>query len=1024
MSIKNKSFMKSRIFSILFFFGCMLVTAQTGSLTGSVTDSNSNESLPGVNVVVKNTTNGTNTDFNGNFSLSDVSSGDVIVFSYIGYKTFEYTVSSSFNISISLEEDIEALEEVVLLGYVSQKASNISGAVTTVDGEAVAKLKPVRVEDALQGQAGINVIASGAPGSKPTVLIRGISSYSGNDPLVIVDGINLTLDDMASLDPNNIESISVLKDASTTALYGVEGGNGVILITTKGGKRNQETQFSFDSSYGQQSVEKTIAVLNASEYAAILNEGSVASGGPVIFNNLLGLGSGTDWQKEVLRTDAPIIQNNFSARGGSESTSYYLAAGYTQQEGILYGQDKSFFDRLTFTSNLDVDLTDKLTARAYNTYTNEKGSGLGDVLFNALNMSPTTPVYNADGSFGISNTITQEVKNPLAQISNSYNENNVNKITGKVELEYEVLNDFSITGRLGYNYVDIKNKSFSPLVYYGAGHNQTNALPDGSPIVSVDPATGESTQTHNRVNEGSVEYFRYNFEVLGNYSFSIDNEHNFDVFAGFSMTKNTGQGLYGSAVDVPFNSWKFADISSATGTQEFQTTSSWNSVGRKISFMARAEYDYNEKYLASFTLRRDGSTSFGQNNKFGYFPSGSLGWVISNEDFFESSAVNFLKLRASYGIVGNDNISPQFATISTFPSYSFGNNIVSGSTLLAIPNLDVSWENQVQANIGLDLRMFDSNVSVTVDYFEKSTEDLLFNPTLSLYLGTPVYPSANIGSTETTGIDVTVGYSNDFSDNISLSTSVSFTSADNMVTEIANGDKYIWGAGYGIPYKNLTQFRQGESPGIFWGYKTDGIFQNQGEVDAHATQPNAQPGDIRFVDVNGDGVINADDRTKIGDPFADYTIGWNLNLNVYNFDLSVFTYGSFGNDVYRAYERNLNYTNKFARVLDRWTGEGTSNTEPRYAFVDGNNNTRASDRYVEDGSFIKIKNVQLGYNFNLSESSYFDSVRLYLQGKNLLTITDYTGYDPEMSGGVLGSGIDRGNYPTPRIVSVGLNVKF
>ena len=944
------------------------MTAQTGSLSGSVTDANTNDALPGVNVIVKNTTNGTNTDFNGNFSLNDVKSGDVLVFSYIGYQTLEYTVSSSFNVSISLEEDVEALEEVVLLGYVSQKASNISGAVTTVDGESVAKLKPVRVEDALQGQAGINVIASGAPGSKPTVLIRGISSYSGNDPLVIVDGINLTLDDMASLDPNNIESISVLKDASTTALYGVEGGNGVILITTKGGKRNQETQFSFDSSYGQQSVEKTIAVLNATEYAAILNEGSVASGGPVIFDNLLGLGSGTDWQKEVLRTDAPIIQNNFSARGGSESVSYYLATGYTSQEGILYGEDKSFFDRFNFTTNVDVDLTDKLTARVYNTYSNEKGSGLGDVLFNALNMSPTTPVYDANGNFGISNTITQEVKNPLAQISNSYNESNVNKITGKVELEYDVFKDFSITGRLGYNYVDIKDKSFSPLVYYGAGHNQTNALPDGSPIVSVDPATGESTQTHNRVNEGSVEYFRYNFEVLGNYSFSVDNEHNFSVFAGFSMTKNTGQGLYGSAVDVPFNSWKFADISSATGTQEFQTTSSWNSVGRKISFMARAEYDYNEKYLASFTMRRDGSTSFGENNKFGYFPSASLGWVMSNEDFFESEAVNFFKVRASYGIVGNDNISPQFATISTFPKYTFGDNITAGSTLLAIPNLDVSWENQVQMNVGFDLRMFDSKVSLAFDYFEKSTEDLLFNPTLSLYLGTPVYPAANIGSTETTGIDINLGYSNDFSDNVSLNTSVSFTTADNMVTEIANGDKYIWGAGYGIPYKNLTQFREGESPGIFWGYKTNGIFQNQGEVDAHATQPNAQPGDIRFVDVDGNGVINADDRTKIGDPFADFTLGWNLNLNVYNFDLSVFTYGSFGNDVYRAYERNLNYTNKFARVLDRWTGEGTSNTEPRYAFVDGNNNTRASDRYVEDGSFIKIKNVQLGYNFDLNEN--------------------------------------------------------
>jgi hypothetical protein len=320
--------------------------------------------------------------------------------------------------------------------------------------------------------------------------------------------------------------------------------------------------------------------------------------------------------------------------------------------------------------------------------------------------------------------------------------------------------------------------------------------------------------------------------------------------------------------------------------------------------------------------------------------------------------------------------------------------------------------------------MFDSSLSLSFDYFEKSTDDLLFNPTLSLYLGTPVYPTANIGSTETTGFDVSLGYSKDFNDKVSFNTSVSFTTSDNLVTAINNGDKYIWGAGYGIPFKNLVQFREGDSPGIFWGYKTDGIFQNYDEVAAHATQDNAQPGDIRFVDVDGNGKIDAEDRTKIGDPFADYTIGWNLNLNVHNFDLSVFTYGSFGNDVYRAYERNLNYTNRFARALDRWTGEGTSTVEPRATFVDGNNNSRASDRYVEDGSFIKIKNVQLGYNFNLNESSVFDSVRLYLQGKNLLTITDYSGYDPEMSGGVLGSGIDYGNYPTPRIVSVGLNVKF
>ena len=338
--------------------------------------------------------------------------------------------------------------------------------------------------------------------------------------------------------------------------------------------------------------------------------------------------------------------------------------------------------------------------------------------------------------------------------------------------------------------------------------------------------------------------------------------------------------------------------------------------------------------------------------------------------------------------------------------------------------MDVSWENQVQANVGFDLRMFDSKVSLTVDYFQKTVDDLLFNPTLSLYLGTPNYPSANIGKTETSGVDINLGYNSDSTKDISFSTNVSFTTSDNLVKEISNGDKYIWGAGYGIPYNNLVRFQEGESPGIFWGYEADGIFQNQSEVDNHATQPNAQPGDIRFVDTNGDGVVNADDRTKIGDPFADFNIGWNLNFKVYDFDLSITTYGTFGNDIFRGYERNLNYTNKPVSILSRWTGEGTSNFEPRATFVDSNNNVRPSTRYVEDGSYFKIKNVQLGYNFNLSESKVLDGVRLYLQGKNLMTFTDYTGYDPEMSYGVLDTGIDRGNYPSPRTVLVGLNVKF
>ena len=581
-----------------------------------------------------------------------------------------------------------------------------------------------------------------------------------------------------------------------------------------------------------------------------------------------------------------------------------------------------------------------------------------------------------------------------------------------------MLDNFKITTRIGYSSIWQQQKSFSPLRFYGVGHNSTNANADLTPRTSDD---------HSRVSESKQNWFNYTYELFGNYDFNINDEHNFNVFAGFTIGKQTYNFLSGSNVDVPNNSWTYADLSAATGGIEDQSTGSNQSVSRSVSLMTRIEYDFQEKYLASITVRRDGSTSFGKNNKFAIFPSASFGWVASNEDFFESSFINFLKIRASYGSVGNDNASPQFGTISNFPKYTFGDTITAGSTLLGIPNDDVSWENQIQTNAGIDLAFFDSKLRFTADYFIKTVDDLLFSPTLSLYLGIPAYPIANIGKTETKGFEISLSYNDDISDKISFSNTFNFTTAENLVKEINNGDKYIWGSGYGIPFTSLTQFRQGESPGIFWGYKTNGIFQNQSEISNHATQDNAQPGDIRYVDVNGDNKIDSEDRTKIGDPFPDFTLGWNFALNVSNFDLSVFTYASVGNDIFRGYERNLNYTNKFASVLNRWTGEGSSSTEPRYSFIDANNNTRASDRYVEDGSFVKIKNIQLGYNFPLSESSSLTSLRIYALAKNAFTFTDYRGYDPEISNGggpVLDTGVDRGTYPSPRIVSLGLNIKF
>ena len=1009
--------MKTKFLTHLLSFTLTVVfgfSMHSQSISGTVTDDNG-VALPGATVLVQGTTNGVSTDFDGAFTIS-ASSDDTLVFSFIGYASQSILVGSSSTINVSLSPD-NLLDEVVVTGYGSQKASNISGSVSIVSGEEVEKIKPLRIEDALQGTTGLNVISSPNPGGKPSVLIRGITSFSGTDPLVVIDGINSSLYDMDAISPSDIESVSVLKDASTTAMYGVRGGSGVIVITTKSGKKNQDTVFSLDTSFGMQEVDKYIDVLNASQYAAILNEGSVSSGGNLIFTDLSSLGVGTNWQKE-LYDSAPISTTNFSASGGSATTTYFISAGYTSQEGVAGGGDKDFFDRSTFSANFTTDMSDKLKAIVQTKYSNIKGNGHGGgQIFNALNFDPTVPLMT-DGKYSTSGTITQEVINPMAGLSNSYSDNKTDKLIGKIELQYDLLDNFKITTRIGYSSIWQQQKSFSPLRFYGVGHNSTNANADLTPRTSDD---------HSRVSESKQNWFNYTYELFGNYDFNINDEHNFNVFAGFTIGKQTYNFLSGSNVDVPNNYWTYADLSAATGGIEDQSTGSNQSVSRSVSLMTRIEYDFQEKYLASITVRRDGSTSFGKNNKFAIFPSASFGWVASNEDFFESSFINFLKIRASYGSVGNDNASPQFGTISNFPKYTFGDTITAGSTLLGIPNDDVSWENQIQTNAGIDLAFFDSKLRFTADYFIKTVDDLLFSPTLSLYLGIPAYPIANIGKTETKGFEISLSYNDDISDKISFSNTFNFTTAENLVKEINNGDKYIWGSGYGIPFTSLTQFRQGESPGIFWGYKTNGIFQNQSEISNHATQDNAQPGDIRYVDVNGDNKIDSEDRTKIGDPFPDFTLGWNFALNVSNFDLSVFTYASVGNDIFRGYERNLNYTNKFASVLNRWTGEGSSSTEPRYSFIDANNNTRASDRYVEDGSFVKIKNIQLGYNFPLSESSSLTSLRIYALAKNAFTFTDYRGYDPEISNGggpVLDTGVDRGTYPSPRIVSLGLNIKF
>jgi TonB-linked SusC/RagA family outer membrane protein len=1037
---------KIRLFPGIVFFLCLLgvANAQTVNVTGKVTRKSNGEPLFNVSVIAKGGKTSATTDQAGNYSIKLPEKGATLVVSFVGMITQERKVQAAGEINFVMEESTSnTLTDVVVIGYGTQKITKVSGAISTIKGADIEKLKPVRAEDALQGRAsGVTVVSNGSPGSKPTVLIRGIPSFSGTDPVVIIDGGPQTLTDLNSISAADIESISVLKDPATTAIYGVHGGNGVIVVTTKSGRKNQKTEISINSNYGVQEVIKTIGVLNATEYAAIINEGSTTAGGNVIFPDLTKLGVGTDWQNEIFKT-APMQNHNISARGGSDKMSYFLSGGYLSQGGIVGGIDKSKFDRINFTANLNFDLSKKLKFILNTSYVNLNSKGVAENSFNsvigsALNFDPTVSILNTDpnsiGKYGYSNLLLSEIFNPLTKLDNTHGTNIGNKLYGKFELQYDVLKNLKLTSRFSYTKYDGNAKSFNPLAFYGP-LNVNN---------SMDAAGNALTGYHNSVSHEKASNFNFTYEAFGNYNFNIATNHHFETVLGLSIAKTSGNAAGASRQDVPFNSWEFADFTAATGSNSADNTNAlsgyyYQYFRKNISYFSRINYDFKDKYLASFTARRDGSYAFGTKNKFGDFYSGSLGWIVTKEDFFKSNFINYLKIRGSYGTIGNENVDPQFVSIVTGgPSYggtansngyNFNNTFYPGSTVGSAANDALRWEKQTQLNIGFDLSVFKSKITLSADYFQKKVDGLLFTPSASLYLGTVPIPTDNIGSTKSQGMDLTLGYTESISRKLKLSTSFTFTTSKNEVTATnTDGTAKILGGGYfNGQSQTVTVFEKGFTPGYFYGYKTDGLFQNAGDIAKAPTQTGAQPGDIKFVDVNGDGVINALDKTKIGDPFPTFTLGWNFNLDYASFDLNVFTYASVGNDIYRAYERNANYSNKFRSVLARWTGENSTNSaqNPRYSFIDDNSNIRVSDRYVEDGSFVKIKNIQLGYTFPASLiGKVFSRLRVYAQVKNAYTFTKYSGYDPEISGGILDTGVDRGAYPQARTYSVGIDVKF
>ncbi|WP_264536930.1 SusC/RagA family TonB-linked outer membrane protein [Flavobacterium sp. N1736] len=1016
--------MKPKLLLMVLLLFTSFAFAQTLDVSGTVLDG-AGLSLPGVNVKVKNSSKSTTTDFDGSFKLSGVSTGTTIVLSYIGYRTQEIVVSGP-KVTVKMSEDSKSLDEVVVIGYGSQKKREVTGSVSVVDSKTLDILKPIKVEQALQGTvAGVNVTTqSGAPGAGLDIRIRGVATNGQNGPTAIIDGY---VGELGLLNPNDIETITVLKDAQA-AIYGTIGANGIILITTKMGKKNTKTKVSFNSYTGFQETSRKLPTLNATEYALLLNE-SYANGGQALpYPNVSGLGNGTNWQDEVFKKGVPIINNDLTISGGSEKITYSISGSHLDQEGIV-GGDKSGFLRNTARIGMTADLSDKFKLKTNVIYTyftrktlNE--NGLGSVLFNALNVPGTFNVYDDNGDFTkIPTTLGNEIINPLAQIDNTYNDYNYKKINGNFGLDYKIFKGFVLSSSIGFNTSNSESKTFGKQISYGGK------------VFDVQRSS---------VTQGAVNDNNYSFDLFGTYTTKIAESHNIVGTIGTTIFKEWGNGLTATGYDVPNNSWEYADISLTKGLSNTLNNTSYVYDQRRLSYFGRVQYDYKGKYLLSAMLRRDSSTKFGPGNKVAYFPSFTGGWVISDEGFFgESKTVNFLKFRASYGTLGNDQI-PNYGYLGLLngeATYVFDKALVNGTATGQVPNPDLKWEEAKKFDVGFDMRLFNDKFSIVADYFIDTRKDLLIpNIPVSGINGTGApgasSPTLNAGTVRNSGLEFAIDYKAKFSDNFNMSVGYNVTFIKNEVLEVNNGTRVIEGGAFGVgqPFPaRMEEALPGQKKlpiGYFYGYKTDGIFQNQAEVDAHPSQlalgADAKPGDLRFVDVNGDGVIDTKDKTNIGDPIPNATMGFNLQLNYKNLDFAVYTFASVGNDMVRNYERTNPYANRLDYVLDRWTGEGTSTTVPRVT-TSATSNNNFSDYFVEDASYFRIQNIQVGYTLNpqISQKAGITKLRLYTGVNNLYTFTKYKGFDPGASNGApIGGGIDYGFYPIPRTYLLGLNINF
>ena len=1031
--------MKSLLVSFFLCFASISIYAQNYEIKGTVSDA-SGSPLPGVSIVVKNTTKGASTDFEGNFSISNVQKGEILVFSFVGFTTREVAVSNANFLKVTLNEDLQSLEEVVVIGYGTQKKSVVTGAISSVKAADLESLPVERVEQALQGRVSGVVIAAdaGQPGSSSTVRVRGITTFGNNNPLWVIDGVIVDSGGIGFLNQSDIESIEVLKDAASLAIYGARAAAGVILISTKKGKQGK-VSVNYTGFVGVSGPAKKLSLLNASEYGAIMNEKSVADGGPIVFPNLSSLGVGTDWQDVIFNDAAMRVSHEVNVSGGNDVSTFYASFGLSDQEGIVMS-DVSQFNKKNIRLNSTHKLSEYFKVGQTLGYAHKRSMGIGTnsefggPLSSAINLDPITPVVvtdpviangspyatnpvfrDANGNpYGISSLVGQEMTNPLADIQRSIgNYGWSDDLVGNAFLDVTPIEGLifksSLSGKLSY----WGDEGFTPEYYLQSS----------------------SINKINRLTRSRSKGFGWNLENTAIYSKEIE-KHNFSVLLGQGVyIDDISSGVSVVHQNLPVNTREEASFGFALDPDDIDG-GTWNAVEHRVtSLFSRLTYNYDEKYLFTGIVRRDGSSRFGANNKFGVFPSFSAGWVASKENFWkENDVVNQLKLRGGYGVTGSDAIGnfKYLALISGGRNYTLGEpGIINiGYSPDAPDNPDLKWEETTQTNIGFEAKLF-HDLDVTFDYYIKETTGILQNVDIPGYLGASGSPAGNVADMKNTGLELELGYRKSFGEiNFRANGNVSYLK--NEVTYVGENKSFIGGGAGFQSMGEVTRTQVGESVNAFYGFQTNGIFQNMNEVTSYVNtagtplQPNAVPGDFKWTDINGDGAITDDDRTFLGTPLPKYTFGLTLNLDYKGFDLMLFTQGVAGNKIFQGLRRlDVANANHQTSVLSRWTGEGTSNDYPRLTNSDPNGNFgKFSNFYLENGDYLRFKTVQIGYTLPASaiEKMGAQKLRLYVTGENILTLTDYTGFDPEIGGNVMG--IDKGYYPQSRSFMLGLNLQF